>query len=299
MDVMPSQVNSPLGIEKISPWSRVLLTGFRQLPEALGGASCFRKFCRRNRGRPYRVRTTREFLFAGELGDSVDNRIAVQLDYEPGLSDFIAKEVSGAGGFLDIGCNVGWFSTLVASLPSRPEQVVSVDANPRMVECCRNNLRLNHFSGEVVCCALGPNRGRVTFHIPEKRHSRASLGLANTQGFGATREIEVEMVPLADLLERFPEGRCDLIKMDIEGYELATLREVPVEVIRRVGTIVLEYSQSNLKGCGFGGMTLGVLPWLEEFSVRTLDEQGRLETIETPHHYSPEETTFILRNRRW
>jgi FkbM family methyltransferase len=292
-------VTSSPGIENLSAASRLLLAAATKLPECLGAKSFSRKFVRRNRGADYRIDTRRGFRFAGVIGDSVDNRIAIGHDYEPALSDFIAREAAGIQAFLDIGCNVGWFSCLAASLPRRPAHIVSIDANPRMVEACRRNLELNGFDAETLVRAVGPEKGRITLHIPERRHSRASIGLANATHFGETRALEVEMSPLEELLEHFPGGRCDLIKMDIEGYELETLRMVPAEVISRVGVMILEYTRSNLEGCGFGGMTLGVLPWLDQFKVQALDEDGRLEDVADPATYSPKETTFILRNRSW
>lgn len=276
-----------------------MLAGARVLPEPLGSGSCFRKFVRRNRGKAYQVETKRGFSFAGTIGDSVDNRIAIDRDYEPPLSDFIARHAAGSTAFLDIGCNVGWFSCLVAALPDRPRHILSVDANPLMVESCRRNLDLNGFTAETLLSAVGPEPGVVTLHVPERRHSRASLGRMNAEHYGASCTVEVPMCTLASLLDRFPGGRCDLIKMDIEGYELETLRHVPADVIARVGMIVLEYARENLEGCGFNGMTLGVLPWLDQFSVKTFDEDGRIAALDDPAHSSPDQTTFILTNRSW
>lgn len=105
------------GIENLSPASRLLLAAATKLPECLGSKSFFRKFVRRNRGSDYRIDTRRGFRFTGVIGDSVDNRIAIDHDYESALSDFIASQAAGIQAFLDIGCNVGWFSCLAASLP--------------------------------------------------------------------------------------------------------------------------------------------------------------------------------------
>lgn len=287
------------GIEGLTAWTRLLLSGARALPQAFGGKSCLRKFTRATRGLPYRERNDRGFLMTGVLGDSVDNRIVVNRDYEPGLSRFLSEQVSGADVFLDIGCNIGWFSCLAASLSKRPARLLALDANPAMVEACRLNLSINGFAGEAEVCALGPERGRITLHVPERRHSRASVGRANAAGFGATKEISVEMFPLAEILARFPGSRCDLIKMDIEGFELEALRAVPREVALNIGMIVMEYTRENLEGCGFAGMTLDVLPWLDAFEVGEVDDDGHFSAVAEPAGYSPKETTFVLRNRTW
>jgi FkbM family methyltransferase len=288
---------SPTGIEGLSFASRLLLTGARTLPGWFGASSCFRKLVRRNRGKSYHVQVKRGFQFRGRLGDSVDNQIAIQLDYEPGLSEFIISKAAGSDSFLDIGCNVGWFSCLAASLPDRPSQIFAIDANPAMVASCQANLQLNGFTCEHSVCALGPKRGTITLHIPERRHSRASVGLENAKPFGDTREIEVEMVTLGDLLSNFQGGRCDIIKMDIEGYELEALRMVPVEIALNVGMFVFEYSRANLEGCGFGEMTLSALPWLEHFKVEALEDDGSIHEVTDPKTFRPKETTIILTNR--
>jgi hypothetical protein len=61
----------------------------------------------------------------------------------------------------------------------------------------------------------------------------------------------------------------------------------------------MEYTRSNLEGCGYAGMTLGVLPWLDLFSVQAMNARGELHDVGSPATFSPKETTFILRNRTW
>ena len=84
-----------------------------------------------------------------------------------------------------------------------------------------------------------------------------------------------------------------------QAYQVETLRHVPADVIPRVGMIVLEYSRGNLEGCGFHGMPLGVLPWLDQSNVKTFDDDGKSAVVADPAHVAPEQTTFILTNRTW
>ncbi len=297
-------VETSTGNVQLPPTGRLLLSAARMTTKWPGAKSRFgkyfrRKFAEQGRGASYHVQTNRRFLFSGLIGDNVDNKIAIDLDYEPALSDFIAREAAGTKAFLDIGCNVGWFSCLAASLADPPQRILAIDANPLMVEACQRNLRLNVYQADTLVRAFGPERGSITLHVPLKRHSRASIGLENAAHFGETRALEVRMSPLEDLLECLPGGRCDLIKMDIEGYELEALRQVPPDIISRVGIIVMEYTRSNLEGCGYAGMTLGVLPWLDLFSVQAMNARGELHDVGSPATFSPKETTFILRNRTW
>ena len=85
--------------------------------------------------------------------------------------------------------------------------------------------------------------------------------------------------------------------MNIEGDEMELLKTVSRDVISKVGMIVMEYSLSNLKGCGLPEMTLGTLPWLDQFTVQLLSECESIFNISNPAEYSPEETNFILSNR--
>jgi hypothetical protein len=137
-------VETSTGNVQLPPTGRLLLSAARMTTKWPGAKSRFgkyfrRKFAEQGRGASYHVQTNRRFLFSGLIGDNVDNKIAIDLDYEPALSDFIAREAAGTKAFLDIGCNVGWFSCPIPSWWKRARGT-----------CGLMSIRQTHSSGRSV-----------------------------------------------------------------------------------------------------------------------------------------------------
>lgn len=279
--------------------NNALLIAARYFPSFLGGKSCFRKFVRKNRSSSFQLVTKRGFSFEGTIGDNVENQIFVYGDYEPALSDFLINQLNQlkGGNFLDIGCNVGWFTCLAASLKGSTSRVIAIDGNPEMINKCHKNILINNLNADAVCLIVGSNSGYETLYIPEKRHSRASLGYKNAEPYGKVTSVQVKMLPLEEILNFFPNGQCDLIKMDIEGYELKVLKAVSADVIKKIRTIVFEYSPTNILGCGLQQIGIDDLPWLSMFSIQSIDKKGNLREVKSTKSLLKNEDTIILINK--
>ena len=105
------------------------------------------------------------------------------------------------------------------------------------------------------------------------------------------------MLPLEKLFGFFPNSQCDIIKMDIEGYELKVLKAVSPEVIKKVRTIVFEYSPPNILGCGLQQIGIDDLPWLSMFSIKSINKKGHLREIQSTKSILNNEDTIILTNK--
>lgn len=83
--------------------------------------------------------------------------------------------------------------------------------------------------------AIAARNGRLSFNVNAETCS--SLHYADS---GATR-VEVEAITLAEALALEPEGRIDLIKMDIEGEEVPILLQADAALFSRVAQITVEF----------------------------------------------------------
>jgi FkbM family methyltransferase len=127
---------------------------------------------------------------------------------------------------LDLGANVGVFSVCLRWL--RPAaSVLAVEPDPDNLRLLRENT-----------ASLGPERFRILDAAVGGRPGEALLGGNTSDGRRILQDgdVAVNMVPLADLL-REP---VDLLKMDIEGSEVAALKSAG-EALRRVERAVVEY----------------------------------------------------------
>lgn len=167
---------------------------------------------------------------------------------------------------LDVGANVGQFA--VASAKLFPEvQVHSFEPEPDCAERLRKNVS---GLGNVVVYpfALGEAEGEVSFHVNAHSHSSSVLPLAQAHrdAFPEAREKQVIKVKLSTLDKVFADVEFQnpvLLKLDVQGYEVQTLRG-GVETLKRVDYVVLEVSLKR--------MYEGELLFMD--IVRMMEEQG-------------------------
>ena len=117
---------------------------------------------------------------------------------------------------LDIGTNVGEVLLNFAKRVGPDGRAIGFEPNPETLAKCRHNLRLNGFSNvEVHGFALGDTQGEV------------SIGRVDETNAGADRVVASGgvAVPLTTL-DEFAKSleRLDLIKIDVEGFDLKVLR---------------------------------------------------------------------------
>ena len=117
----------------------------------------------------------------------------------------------------DIGANLGLFGFAAAH---RASQVLLLEPDPWLAKLLRKSAA--HYSNvSVIQAAVADRCGVGTLHIAERARATNFLtGEGNTQTGGARRQEEVELVTLDSL----PGPAPDVVKIDVEGAELAVLR---------------------------------------------------------------------------
>jgi FkbM family methyltransferase len=273
-----------------------MLLGWARSDWLPGARSAGRKFRRRFAGRRFRVRCRAGFVIEGVIGDSVETACAVRREFEPGLSRLLAVQAPRLSTFVDLGCNVGYF-TCLAAFANPAARILAVDANPAMVEACRWNVGINGGRAVVVNAAVGDANADTVLHVPRSRATRGTLGDASGAGT-AVDAVPVRMRTLRDLLDGCEFPAVDLVKVDIEGYEARLFASVDVETIRRCEAIVFEFSEPNLAQCGSSRADLEAVPWMGEFEVWVMDDlSGRLTAVSGLSAVRGPEATVVLHRR--
>lgn len=264
----------------------MLLWYARKGPVRAARASCYRKFCRRNRGREGITTTRYGATMKLVLGDSVENRIFVEGVFERGLSEQIYRLAQDHACFVDVGCNIGYFACLFAK--THPDaQVYAIDANPRMVDRTRENLRLNDARhAEVFHYGVSSGRGTLDFHVPRRRHSLGSFAGSGRHA----HDCDVIKVDIRPLMEIIPaEGiRRAVLKIDVEGHEHHVLSGLSEADALRFDVMFLEFASEHLRRAGVSESALFEFPWLRHFEVFLVLSDGGLKpfTYETGQDYS-------------
>lgn len=145
---------------------------------------------------------------------------------------------------LDVGAHQGaytldWVDLFKPDFCGMVEPIPELcDALEQLILPCRS---------QVFRCALGKNNGSAPFHILENLSS-SSLMQVNPQAAAAfqrpmveTRTIEVQIRTLDELFEECAIESLDLLKLDVQGYELDVL-EGGTEALKRTRMVLTEMS---------------------------------------------------------
>ena len=141
--------------------------------------------------------------------------------YEERFSDAMESEVRVGDCVWDVGANVGLYTRRFMELVGRQGSVVAIEPSPHCVEVIRDELRpLNPASLTVVQAALSHYDGIGNFSI-EQGPVAVSNRLADPKKADATLPVRVAK---GDTLVTDGCPAPDVIKIDVEGYELEVLR---------------------------------------------------------------------------
>jgi len=240
--------------------------------------SAFRKFCRRHWGESRIVLTRDGVRLETILGDSVDNAICVYGEFEPVTSVLFRMLAPQVSTLIDVGCNIGYFSTLFASCNPQAK-VIAIDANPRMVERARFNVELNPgMRVEFLAEGLAAEPGRLLLKVPLARHSLASFAYAaGADKAAAIESLEVPVTTLHRVLSTPDIGQGIFVKIDTEGFEHAVLSGLDPGDIQRIDALLIEANFNNLSRAGVTLEKLIGFAWLDQFCWFEVDDAaGRL-----------------------
>ncbi|MDH4471918.1 MAG: FkbM family methyltransferase [Fluviicola sp.] len=156
------------------------------------------------------------------IDPSVDKGVELSLfetgTYEKGTIQLLGDFLKPGSTFMDVGANIGLMSVIASRLVGEKGRVLAVEANLKTVEILNQNAALNHCENvDVYPVALGSENGKATLYEnwEVNRGGASLLSQDNSEG---------TEVPLWKLDELFGDLTIDLIKMDVEGFELEVLK---------------------------------------------------------------------------
>ena len=128
---------------------------------------------------------------------------------------------------VDAGANIGSFTTYVKwVIPSA--RVIAIEPSPSNLEYLKKNLSLfTPQEVEIMPVALGASEGSL----------RLAGSTSDSLRTGPSGDSEVEVKTLGQVLANRP---VDLLKMDIEGSEVAVLKAA-VTALTKVRRVAIEY----------------------------------------------------------
>ena len=205
--------------------------------------------------------------------------------YEPFQSDIFLELGKNSDRFFDIGANMGFYS-LALAIENPSLSVVSFEPQPDVFQRMLENIGLNHLDDQIklVNMGLGQQSDQLTMYIP--RFTGTGGGSFKNLHVDEGEAIQIK-VPV-DSLDSLELGGPDLIKIDVEGFELNVISGASNLISENRPTIMAELLRKWMKP--FGHSPQMFMDILRDFDYRcfainrnSLIEVDKIdeETIET------------------
>jgi FkbM family methyltransferase len=144
---------------------------------------------------------------------------------------------------LDVGVNIGFCFLMLKKIVGRGN-VAGFEPDPLNYTLCQHNLQLNDVTnGKVYNLALGADNGVATMEV-RTPGNRGANRIQNNEHKSAVADIKI--MKLDDFQKELQWSHYDLIKIDVEGYELKVLRGAESLLRKHHPILFIEVNDENL-----------------------------------------------------
>lgn len=233
------------------------------------------------------------------LVDVIERNLWVNGVWDQPIKDLMAAVLRPGDHFLDLGANIGYFTLLASQLVGPAGTVIAVEPSIRALRKLTNHVWLNECANVlVVSCAAGSERSQTRISLATESNIGGSALASDSTT--PQRSEPVWVAPIDDVLGGMS-FHPRLIKIDVEGYELAALRgiqrlletdrpwiacEITEGFLRRFGHSAAELV-SYLDGLGYQPYALESLPSLKQIAAVELSDPDRQFNVVFIHADSP------------
>jgi FkbM family methyltransferase len=185
----------------------------------------------------------------------------------------LARYVAPGSCILDVGANIGFFTLRFARWTSGAGSVLAFEPEPGNLARLRARLRQRAPEArvEVIPAAVGDAPGTAYLVINELHPGDHKLGAAG---------LPVPVVRLDDILAGRTWPAVSLIKIDVQGAEMAVIRGA-AETLRRLRpALFVEVDDRQLRAMGASARELLELIAAFDYTINTVDRQGRTVAID-------------------
>jgi FkbM family methyltransferase len=192
-------------------------------------------------------------------------------DLETSVQEGLVRHLGPGGVLYDIGANVGFFALFGARLAGREEgQVYAFEPAPANAAAIEANAALNEFSNIVVIDkAVGARAGTARLQLVEDQ------SWSKLEEYGAhpetTQVIDVEVVSIDELLRAGELRPPTVVKIDVEGAELAVIEGMRATLAEHRPAIICELHDTQRD----------FVAAMDELGYRTINLDGAVPVDQT------------------
>lgn len=153
------------------------------------------------------------------------------------LFEIYRRAVPAGTTAVDVGANIGIHSLVLSRCVGDRGRVYSYEPNRRLCERFRENMNLNE-RHNITLREVGAGSSDCMLRF-QPREEEFNIGLGK---FDPNGSLNVEVVRLDTDLGLHQNGKISLIKVDVEGMELAVIRGTKAILAQHRPTLVLEHN---------------------------------------------------------
>lgn len=148
---------------------------------------------------------------------------------------------------IDIGANIGAFS-IFAAKAAKGVKVFSYEPNSKTFERLFKNIKINNLENFIFPFQIGiAGYGGERKLFINQNSSLDSALYKNYSSISKNNFLFVKTITLEDVFKNNNLDCCDFLKIDAEGAEYEILFNTPIEYLKKIRNIGLEYHQRHEK----------------------------------------------------
>lgn len=184
-----------------------------------------------------------------DLADTRFVHVVAELGPDTGERRILGRLVSPGTCFVDVGANHGSIGLIAATLVGSAGSVIAIEPQPRLAPLVERSLAASPAGRTTVHqVAAGQAPGAIELNVPRGRSGSASVHRGAVGDDVDVIRVEVETID--DLVGPDQPGPV-VMKIDVEGHELAALRGATQTLQRYAPPIVLELNPHTTEAAGY------------------------------------------------
>jgi FkbM family methyltransferase len=178
-----------------------------------------------------------------KLQGSVDRNLYYLGTYEIATTEVIRKYLKPDGIFMDVGSHNGSVA-LYASRIAKSGRILAFEPVLALYERVLENIALNHTENvKPLRVALGAQTGKLTMHVNHSNRGSSSLQKNSAEVYAEEEEVSIDT--LDNQFRKSGLARVDMIKIDVEGFELAVLQGAETTIREYKPILIIEHDPKN------------------------------------------------------
>lgn len=193
-----------------------------------------------------------DFYLIVSINDGpISKPILLTNNWEPNITTTIKKYLKEDLNFLDIGANIGYYSLLVAS-NCKKAKIYSFEPDTNNFKNFMTSITFNQLQENIEAYPFAVSNENTELFISDfgvkdnsgARFTHQDKKILDKYENKATNITKVKAVKLDDFLV---DKKIDLVKIDIEGYELFALEGMKNLLQKNKPVILAEFAPNNLE----------------------------------------------------